>query len=170
MQKQKKGLNNSLNSRLDLQTHPKTFFVEYAGIKFKSYLERDFYRYTNEELGHDFKYEELQTVLQPSEKLECFVYAPIPKSKFFEKRNNLQRLTRIPQTTYSPDFHKIWKTKNGEKIMVCVEVKGRLTDSYLIKKKLFISLINKKYRVSVYFFELHNKKQFKQMFNILNEL
>lgn len=170
MKIKKKELENSLSKRLDKQTHPSTFFVEYKGIKFKSNLEKEFYKYANEELGYDFQYEELPTVLSPSEKLECFVYAPIPKSKFFEKRNNLQRLTRLPQTTYSPDFHKIWKTKSGEKIMVCVEVKGRLTDSYLIKKKLFISLINKKYGVNVYFFEPHNKKQFKQIFNILNEL
>ena len=170
MPKQKKDLENSLNNRLNLKTNPKTFFVEYKGIKFKSNLEKEFYKYANEELGYDFQYEELPTVLSPSEKLECFVYAPIPKSKFFEKRNNLQRLTRLPQTTYSPDFHKIWETKSGEKIMVCVETKGRLTDSYIIKKKLFISMINKQYGTKVYFFEPHNKTQFKQMFNILNEL
>lgn len=170
MPKQKKDLENSLNSRLNLKTNPKTFFIEYKGIKFKSTLEKDFYVYANEELGYNFKYEEFHTVLQPSEKLECFVYAPIQGSKFLDKRTNLQRIMSLPQTTYSPDFHDIWTTKEGEKIMVCVETKGRLTDSYKIKKKMFIALMNKQYGTKVYFFELHNKKQFKQMFNILNEL
>lgn len=170
MKKQKPNSNNSLNSRLDNLTHPKTFFVVYKGIKFKSRLEKNFYVYANETLGYDFKYEELKTVLSPSEKLECFVYAPIQRSKFLDKRTNLQPITAIKAITYSPDFHKIWKTKSGENVMVIVETKGRLTESYNIKKKLFISLINKKYGTKVIFFEPHNLEQFKQMFNILETI
>lgn len=170
MQIRKKQLENSLSKRLDDITHPKTFFVEYKGIKFKSTLEKDFYVYANEELGYDFKYEEFQTTLLPKETLECFVYAPIPKSKFLDKRTNLQHITKIPHTSYSPDFHTVITNKNGEKIMVCIEVKGRLTDGYNIKKKMFIALMNKKYGTKIYFFEPHNMKQFKQVFTILKDL
>jgi hypothetical protein len=165
-----KKQNNTLLERLKTKKEIKpTSFILYDGIKFKSNLEVDFYKYSKE-LGYNFEYEKFNTVLQPGEKLECFVYEPITGSKFAEKRNNLQHVNRIQQTSYSPDFHQIIKDKNGKNVMIIVETKGQKTSSYVTKKKLFIAHINKIYGSNVYFFEPHNLKQIKQVFEILKTI
>lgn len=142
----------------------------YNGIEFKSKLEAYFYKYSKEQ-GYDFKYEEFQTTLYEGEYLECFIYAPILGSKDSVKKNNLQLIKTKNQTmTYSPDFYDIIKNKAGKNIMVIIETKGLLTESYKIKKKLFLSHLNKKYGTEVYFFEPHNQIQIRQCFEILKEI
>ena len=165
-----KKQNNTLLERLKTKKEiTPTTFILYDGIKFKSYLEVDFYKYSKE-LGYNFEYEQFNTVLQAGEKLECFVYEPVTGSKSLEKRNNLQLVKSIRQTSFSPDFHLIIKSKDGENVMIMVETKGIKTESYKIKKKLFIAHINKIYGANAYFFEPHNMKQIKQVFEILKTI
>jgi hypothetical protein len=142
----------------------------FDGITFKSKLELYFYK-QQKIRGYHFKYEKFKTTLYKGEVLECIVYTPIPKSKFLEKRQYMQEITeKNKSVTYSPDFYEVMKNKDGKDIMVIVETKGLITDSYAIKKKLFLAHISKRYGANVYFFEPHNQRQINQVFDILKTL
>lgn len=145
--------------------------VFYNGIQFQSKLEVNCYKYGVEELKYPLQYESYVTILIPSLIIECNFFAPIPKSKDFVKRTNLQNLTgKIQKTAYSPDFYLPWKNKLDEDIYIWVETKGQSTTEYLLKRKMFLGYINNKYGNKAYFFEPHTFIQIKQVFEIIKNL
>ena len=144
--------------------------VFYAGIQFQSILEVNFYKYGKEELGYPLQYESYVTKLIPKLELTCFFCAPIPKSKDFFKRTNLLDIDKILATAYSPDFYFPWKNKLGEDIYIWIETKGHPTPEYLIKRKLFLAYIDKKYGNKAYFYEPHTLIQIKQAFDKIKDL
>jgi len=138
--------------------------VTYKGIKFQSKLEVFCYRYGKEELGYPLEYESFKTTLFVGPRLEGYLYQP-NKSKHIALDT-----TKLRDITYSPDFTFVHKTKGGLNLFIVIECKGIYTDSYVLKKKLFLALMNKKYGQNFYFFEPHNQYQIRECFEIIKNL
>jgi hypothetical protein len=126
--------------------------VEYDGIKFKSKLERYFHQQANEVHKLGFEYESLKTILHEGVRLEGYLYQP----------NKLGKMTldttKLMDIKYTPDWHRYFENSLGRGLIV-VECKGIKTSTYQIKKKMFLSIMNKKYGQNLYFFEPHNHSQ-----------
>ena len=136
--------------------------VVYNGINFDSKLEAYFYKYSRE-CGFNFEYEKFKTILLEGPRLEGYLYQP-------DKLHNLVLdTTKIKNITYSPDFH-LFLDRLGEKVLVVVECKGLATDSYKIKKKIFLTQMNKKYGQNFYFLEPHNQQQVRQCIELIKTI
>jgi len=128
---------------------------EYDGIKFKSKLELYCYKYFKEN-GIDLKYEQNKIVLMEGFTPECNLYIP-------NKERNIELFkNRIINITYDCDFYLEHDNKK-----IYIESKGLPTDSYKIKKKLFLKQIN---TTNSYFFEPHNQEQIRQCYQIIKKI
>jgi len=137
--------------------------VEFNGIHFQSHLELFFYKYSKE-CGYEFLYESLKTILFEGLKLEGYLYQQ-------DKTKNIVLDTRkLLNITYSPDFYRIQKNSSGEDVLIVVETKGLKTDSYVLKKKMFLKLMNNKWEQRFYFFEPRNQLNCKQTIEIIRNL
>lgn len=155
MQRKLKFKNSNENKKVK---NAKKIF--YEGIEFKSKLELNFY-INSKTSKIPFLYEQYKTILLEGTKLEGYIYQP-NKSK-----DLVLNTTKIKNMTYTPDFHNIFKNANNEKCLVVAECKGIQTDSYKLKKKLFLIKMNKEWGQRFYFFEPHNIYQINQCLNII---
>lgn len=135
----------------------------YDGIDFKSKLEMFFYKYSKE-VGIPFNYESYKTTLFEGVRLDGYLYQQ-------NKSKNIVLDTRkILNITYSPDFYRIHRNSLNEDVLIVVETKGIKTDSYSIKKKLFLKKMNTTWGQRFYFFEPRNMYNCKQVIEIIKEL
>jgi hypothetical protein len=137
---------------------------EYKGIKFKSRLEMNTYKIGTETYKFPLEYESLKTILFVGSKLECYVYVPNRSKQL------MLDTTKLRDITYSPDFHFFKRNKLGETCLIVVEAKGMKTDSYNIKKKMFLTIMDTRWGQNFYFFEPHNISQIKQCFEIIKNI
>lgn len=140
--------------------------VEYKNIKFRSKLELACYKKL-EESGLEFSYETEKFILNKSFKPEnIIIYVPkkLGVGKY-DKNLELSNKT-ILSITYTPDFIVV---KDNYKIYF--DVKGKENDTYPIKKKIFLKLLEEKNDdINYIFFEPHSVKQMLQAIEIINNL
>lgn len=128
---------------------------ECYGIKFKSKLELYCYKYFREN-GIRLKYEQNKVVLMEGFSPVCNLYIP-------NSNRDIELSTKkIVHITYDCDFYLEYNDKK-----IYIESKGLPTDSYKIKKKLFLKQINV---VNSYFFEPHNQEQIRQCYQIIKKI
>lgn len=140
--------------------------IEYNGIKFKSILECSCYKKL-EATGFDFSYESEKITLWRGTKLQkTIVYAP-KKIRAGKYGKFLELQTRaLLNTAYTPDFIV---NKGGYKIYF--DVKGKENDTYPIKKKMFLKVLEERNDgIKYMFFEPHNIRQMLQAIEIIKEL
>lgn len=140
--------------------------IEYNGIRFKSLLECSCYKKL-EAANLTFSYESEKITLWEGVKLESTkVYAP-KKISAGKVNKFLEQQTRaLLKTTYTPDFIVI---KDNYKIYF--DVKGKENDTYAIKKKMFLKVLEERNDGYKYiFFEPHNVRQMLQAIEIINNL
>lgn len=137
--------------------------TEYNGIKFKSRLELYCYKYSNS-LGYTFLYEEFKTTIFHGGQCRCNIFIPNKENLIGESNG------KIRDITYSPDFYKCINNKNGEEVLVIIETKGFATDAFVLKRKMFLMLMNEKYGERLYYFEPHTQVQIRQCFEIIKDL
>lgn len=129
---------------------------EYNGIKFKSKLEEIFYRkaYSLKEEGliDEVNYEPIPFILQ-----ENFVSTNLI---VFESKKRASSLIR--KITYTPDFI----LKKGD-MTIIVETKGFETDSFKLKKKMFLNQINGS---SNLYIEIFTETEINKFLNFIKEL
>lgn len=140
--------------------------IEYNGIKFKSILECSCYKKL-ESSGLDFSYESEKITLWEGVKLNnVTVYAP-KKIRAGKYGKLLELQTRaLLNTTYTPDF-----IVNKNNYTIYFDVKGKENDTYPIKKKMFLKILEEREDGKKYlFFEPHNIRQMLQSIEIIKML
>ena len=152
---------NNRKKKEDKQENKKvknaTKVVKY-GIHFKSKLEVMVYE-TLVKNGMNPKYEPTTYVLWHGFK---------PQSMLYDRKNKKesgsfhQETDKIIDIKYTPDF--IFDYKG---ITVIIEAKGRANDTFYIKKKLFISLLEK--MSNTFYFVVRTKKETLEAINIIKE-
>lgn len=136
--------------------------TEYKGIKFKSILECSCYKKL-EDSGLTFSYESEKITLWEGAKLKnSSVYSAASKGS-----KDIKLQTRaLLNISYTPDFVVI---KDNYKIYF--DVKGKENDTYPIKKKMFLKILEEKNDgIKYMFFEPHSVKQMVQSIEIIKEL
>lgn len=140
--------------------------IIYNNIEFRSLLECSCYKKL-ELSGLNFSYESERIILWEGVKLsKVKLYAPkklgIGKySKILEEQKRA-----LLNMTYTPDFIII---KGNYKIYF--DVKGKENDTYPIKKKLFLKVLeNRQDEYTYLFFEPHNVGQMMQALDIISKL
>lgn len=144
----------------------------FDGINFKSNLEIACYKKLKEE-GFNPEYEQKHFVVfngfKPSSKVSYFTQI---RKKI--KGDNKLLITfeedkrRLRDITYLPDFYFNYK---GYEIYF--DTKGKANDVYPLKKKMFLSMLEKissKTNTNILFFEPHNIKQIKESINYIRNL
>jgi hypothetical protein len=141
--------------------------IEYAGIRFKSKLEKTCY-----ELlfiaGFNPSYEPQQFEIFPEYILKfgsCYKHYTQKKNK---KETLMLSNNKLQGIKYTPDFYFSYC---GYKIYI--ETKGRPNETYPIRKKIFLSWLDQQAETcnfNYYFFEPHSKKEIMEMINIINTL
>lgn len=140
--------------------------IEYNGIKFKSILECSCYKKL-EATGFDFSYESEKITLWRGTKLQkTIVYAP-KKIRAGKYGKFLELQTRaLLNTAYTPDF-----IVNKGDYKIYFDVKGKENDTYPIKKKMFLKVLEERNDgIKYMFFEPHNIRQMLQAIEIIKEL
>ncbi len=140
--------------------------TEYKDIKFRSKLEYSCYKKL-EASNLTFSYESEKITLWEGVKLnKTSVYAP-KKLGLGRYNKSLELQTRaLLNMTYTPDFIVI---KNNYKIYF--DVKGKENDTYPIKKKMFLKILElREDNWNYMFFEPHNIKQMLQAIEIIRQL
>lgn len=140
--------------------------IEYKDVKFKSLLECSCYKKL-ESSGLDFSYESEKITLWKGIKPQNIsIYSP-KKIKLGKYGRDLELQSRaLLDITYTPDFVV---TKNNYKIYF--DVKGKENDTYPIKKKMFLKILEERNDGKQYlFFEPHNIRQMLQAINIITKL
>lgn len=134
----------------------------YNNIKFKSKLEMSCYKKLQDS-NLDFKYESEKFILLDGYYPNIKVLAPnkIGLGKY-SKLMTIQN-KKIRSITYTPDFI----IKKNE-YTIYIDVKGKENDTYPLKKKLFLKLINKdSYNI---FIEPHSIKQMEEAIKYMEKL
>ena len=130
----------------------------YDGLTFKSGLEVYLYKRLKEK-EIPFAYEPEKFILQDGFKLyKTIIYSSNKKKQFV---NNSSSIINI---TYTPDFYI---NKSG--LHIYIDTKGFKNDSYPIKRKLFLSILEKS-KKQFYFFEPCNQKQCECVLEILDKI
>lgn len=131
--------------------------IVYDNIHFKSQLERRTYQILKEN-GFNPDYEPHTYILSDKFILNenLLLYKPY-KNKLSCKRKT------ILQLTYTTDFEFLYKDH-----LIIYDTKGMPNDTYPIKLKLFLSLLNTGEKIL--FFEPHNLIQVRQSIDILKNL
>ena len=150
---------NNRKKKEDKQENKKvknaTKVVKY-GIHFKSKLEVMVYE-TLVKNGMNPKYEPTTYVLWHGFK---------PQSMLYDRKNKKesgsfhQETDKIIDIKYTPDFVFDYKG-----ITIIIEAKGRANDTFYIKKKLFISLLEKMSKT--FYFVVRTKKETLEAINII---
>jgi hypothetical protein len=143
---------------------------EYNGIKFKSILERRAYELLTES-GLTFEYEPTKYKLLEGFYLRRVVLiepnsVKVRPGKYKPSKDLYTQTGKIRSITLTPDFEII---KGYHKIIL--EVKGRENDTYPLKKKLLLSILDEEPDdfIPIYI-EVHSIYQIKQAIQMINEL
>ena len=131
----------------------------FNGIKFKSLLERACYREL-EKSGLTFSHE--------SDKFRLWEGVKLKNLKVFLVKGRLLQLntTKLQDTTYCPDFRVEYKD-----FIIFIETKGFPNDSYPLKRKLFLKILDQLNDGHKYIFiEPHSVGQMIQAINIIRTL
>lgn len=136
--------------------------VEYNGISFRSKSEMNIYKLFHEN-GIMLEYEPKPAILQE----EFIIEFPFYDSK--SEKNRKELINKIGQKikpiTYTPDF--LFK---GSKMTYIIEVKGFANDTFPLKKKLFLNLLNRANTPKPFCFAiLYNQLNAKQLINVIKE-
>lgn len=148
----------------------------YGDISFKSILEKNIYSYLKNK-GFDPKYEYKKFILFKSFIPVTPFYNRETKAQYNKRTKNLIKKgnrnivlcnkTILP-ITYTPDIYIKYKD-----IDIWIECKGFENDSFPIKKKMFIKLLDdiesSTGQKSMYF-EIYSVKQAEEMINIINKI
>lgn len=140
--------------------------IRYSDITFKSCLECSCYKKL-ELSGLDFAYESEKVILWEGTKLNKVLFYS-PKKIKLGKYNKILELQKraLLNITYTPDFVV---TKNNYKIYF--DVKGKENETYPIKKKMFLKILeNRNDGIRYLFFEPHTVKQMLQAIEIIKNL
>lgn len=140
--------------------------IEYKSIKFKSILECSCYKKL-EAAGFDFSYEGEKITLWEGVKLQnTIIYAP-KKIRAGKYNKFLELQTRaLLNITYTPDFI-VYKNN----YIIYFDVKGKENDTYPIKKKMFLKVLENRHDgIQYMFFEPHNIRQMLQAIEIIKKL
>lgn len=135
-------------------------------IKFKSKLELACYK-KFKEAGLDFSYEPEKIVLWEGFKPSFVdIYSPKKESRG-RYRSTLEKQTKkLLNVTYTPDF-----VVTKDKCKIYLDVKGMPNDTYPIKKKLFLKVLEERNDGYNYLFiEPHNIRQINQAIEIIKNL
>lgn len=140
--------------------------VIFDNIKFKSKLELACYK-RFKEAGLNFSYEPEKIVLWEGFKPSLVsIYLPKKESRG-RYRSILEKQTKkLLNITYTPDFVVI-----KDKYKIYLDVKGMPNDTYPIKKKLFLKVLEDRNDDFNYLFiEPHNIRQITQAIEIIKNL
>lgn len=130
----------------------------YDGLTFKSGLEVYLYKRLQEK-GLPFAYEPKKFILQDGFKLyKTIVYSSNTK------RELVNNTASIINVTYTPDFYI-----NKDGVHIYIDTKGFKNDSYPIKRKFFLSMLESSNQ-QFYFFEPCNQRQCEQVLEIINQI
>lgn len=140
--------------------------VTFDNIKFKSRLELTCYK-KFKEANLDFTYETEKVVLWEGFKPSSIsIYSPKKESRGRYKGILEEQTKKLLNVTYTPDFIV---TKGNYKIYL--DVKGMPNDTYPIKKKLFLKVLEGRDDGLKYLFiEPHNTRQITQAIEIIKNL
>lgn len=135
---------------------------EFEGIKFKSKLEVTCYKKLVA-AGFVPKYEsETYYLLLPFSLTKVRYFCPYPTNS----KNFIEYPRQIARITYTPDF--IFNYKGYH---VIFDVKGQQNDTYPIKKKIFLSLLENAGKYDkVLFFEPHSTRHITESIELLKSL
>lgn len=140
--------------------------VIFEGIKFKSRLEMTCYK-KFKEAGLDFSYESEKVILwegfKPS---SILIYSPKKEGRGSYRGNLEIQEKKLLNVTYTPDF-----VVTKDKCKIYLDVKGMPNDTYPIKKKLFLKVLEERNDGFKYLFiEPHNIRQINQAIEIIKNL
>lgn len=140
--------------------------VIFDSIKFKSRLEMTCYR-KFKEAGLDFSYESEKVILWEGFKPSSIqIYSPKKEGRGSYRGNLELQEKKLLNITYTPDFIV---TKDNYKIYL--DVKGIPNDTYPIKKKLFLKILEERNDNYKYLFiEPHNIRQINQAIDLIKNL
>lgn len=163
--KQSNGISQEVNKKI-LGTKK----VTYKDIKFKSKLESTCYKKLEEaaintDYSFDFYYEPEKIILWEGFKPSNIkIYAP--NSSKYHVGNMSEQTKKTLNITYTPDFLVI----KGD-YRIYFDVKGMPNDTYPIKKKMFLKVLEQDTSNLKYIFmEPHNVKQINQSIDIIKNL
>lgn len=140
--------------------------VIFEDIKFKSRLEMACYKKFKEE-GLDFSYESEKVILWEGFKPSSIqIYSP-KKAGRGSYRGDLElQEKKLLNVTYTPDFVVV-----KDNCIIYLDVKGMPNDTYPIKKKLFLKVLEERNDGYNYIFiEPHNIRQINQAIEIIKNL
>lgn len=140
--------------------------VIFDNIKFKSRLEMTCYK-KFKEAGLDFSYEPEKVILwegfKPS---SILIYSPKKEGRGSYRGNLELQEKKLLNVTYTPDF-----VVTKDKCKIYLDVKGMPNDTYPIKKKLFLKVLEERNDGYNYLFiEPHNIRQINQAIEIIKNL
>lgn len=140
--------------------------VIFEDIKFKSRLEMACYK-KFKEAGLDFSYESEKVILWEGFKPSSIqIYSP-KKAGRGSYRGDLElQEKKLLNVTYTPDFVVV-----KDNCIIYLDVKGMPNDTYPIKKKLFLKVLEERNDGYNYIFiEPHNIRQINQAIEIIKNL
>lgn len=140
--------------------------VVFDNIKFKSRLELACYK-KFKEAGLNFSYEPEKVVLWEGFKPSFIsIYSPKKESRGRYTNALEQQPKKLLNITYTPDF-----VVTKDKCKIYLDVKGIPNDTYPIKKKLFLKVLEERNDGFNYLFiEPHNIRQITQAIEIIKNL
>lgn len=140
--------------------------IEYKEIEFKSKLELGCYKKL-ENSGLEFAYEPERIVIWNGLKLNNVkVFTPKKEGKGRYGKEITLNNRALLDITYTPDF----KVVKGSYI-IYFDVKGKENDTYPLKKKIFLKVLeNRRDNYKYLFMEPHSIKQMVQAINIIQQL
>lgn len=138
----------------------------YKDIKFRSSLECSCYKKL-EESGLVFSHESEKFTLWEGTKLgKLKLYTPDKKGVGKYGRDLNLQTRALLHITYTPDF-KVVKNNN----IIYIDSKGKENDTYGIKRKMFLKILdNRNDGNNYFFFEPHNIRQMLQTISIIKAL
>ena len=138
--------------------------VSLGDIKFRSKLEKYAYE-TFLANNFDFEYEKHKFLLMEGFEPTNLEIMICPKSKT-DRKTLVSKKTKQRNITYTPDF----RIKVGNRVFY-IESKGFPNDSFPLKKKLFLKLLNDMNDGNIYsYLEPTNQRQVRECVTIINEL
>lgn len=138
--------------------------VVYDNIKFKSTLEERCYKYLQKE-NVEFKYEPLKFTLVDGFTPKIHFYEPIGRHLDRKVTKNGENY-KVISITYTPDFIVYYPN-----IIGIIEAKGKQTDTYPLKEKLFRKLLENctYFDKPVIFFKVKSTRQLGEALQILKD-
>lgn len=132
----------------------------YNNIQFKSLLEVNCYKELLSSGITNVEYESHTYLLKESINIKSNIILYT-----FDKNNNIKKFsTNVRKIEYTPDFILI-----DDLYTIIIECKGYMNDIYPLKRKLFFNTLNKLDK-TIYFFEVNNLYQIKNMVEVIKQI